>query len=93
MNNLYAILFVFISLILFGSTSLLIFGNVRKKNYDLVNTTAKDSWLGQTVNFGKYYQVYKVYYELNGWNLILILNIVSYPSILISIFWFLNTMS
>jgi hypothetical protein len=83
MNNPYAIFLIVISLIIFGITSLIIFKKVRKNHHDFVKSVAKNSWYGQNVDFLKYYQSYKLYYSENGWDLVLILNIISYPTFII----------
>ena len=87
MNNPYAILLIALSLILFGVTSLMIFSDVKRKDYDLVNTIGKNTWWGQTVDIGKYYKTYQMYYKFNGLSLVLLTNVLSYPAFVISSFW------
>ncbi len=87
MNNPVFLVIIFFSVLIFGVTSLIIFRQVRQKNNELVESTAfhDKKYLGtQNVDFGKYFQIYKEYHKEYGWNYILILNVISYPTFLIS---------
>ena len=67
-------------MIIFGLTSLLIFRNVRKSDFETVDSVAdkKYWWFCSNINLMKYLAVYKMYFKHNGFNLILTLNIISY---------------
>ena len=67
----------------------MIFRYVRNRDNDLVKSVAYNQKYfkilsHQNVDIGKYFQVYKEYYKDNGWNYVLLLNVISYPTIIFS---------
>lgn len=83
--NIFAVL-----MIVFVITILMIIHEIKKIDYDLVNSTAtrQKGWFRGTANvdFFKFFRIYKLYYQHKGLNLILIINIASYAIALIIVF-------
>ena len=77
---------LFIEVLIFGITSLVILRFVRSLDEELVGSIAltRGIFFGYDVDLGKYFNAYKIYHREKGWNLVLILNVVSYPAILIT---------
>jgi|GEM_PF-5606064 len=78
-----------ILLIIFGFTSLKIFKEVRERDCDTVDSVInKKGWWfsGNKLHLGKFFKVYKSYYDSKGLNLILILNILSYVLAFVIVF-------
>lgn len=83
--NIFAVL-----MIVFVITILMIIHEIKKIDYDLVNSTAtrQKGWFSGrgNVDIFKFFRIYKLYYEHKGLNLILIINILSYAIALIFVF-------
>lgn len=85
-DNLPILTITFLSVLVFGVTSLLILRSIRLKDEQLVKSVANQKkWYAEgDIDLKKYFQVYREYYKEHGFNLILLLNIISYPTIVLS---------
>ncbi|MBU2489769.1 MAG: hypothetical protein KKA60_10305 [Proteobacteria bacterium] len=88
MSTLIPTISTMLSIILFGATTLIIMRRLRKQRPGFVESLSKFRHGRPVTDLVGCLQAYKIYYEKNGLDVVLLSNILSILFVFLVLFWF-----